>query len=133
MSTVNPLDSAERRLSLVGGLLMLWAVAGGGLLVMMLGQVFIGAIVLAVGVVLGMLLISGRLRQGTRFTTANFIFMVLGVVAFDLILMLQTPLIPPDRRVVWYAYLALLVVLSGATLYFAAKIPRQTGEASPHS
>jgi len=114
-------------------MLMLWAVAGGGLFVMMLGQVFLGAIVLAVGIVLGLLLLSGRLRQGARFTTANLILLALGVLGFDVILVLQTPFVPPDRRAIWYAYLAVVIILSAATLYFAAKNPRRTSETSPHT
>ena len=133
MSSVSKSDLAARRLPFLGGILMLWAVAGGGLFVMMLGQILLGAIVLAVGIVLGLLLLSGRLRQGDRFATANLILLALGVLGFDVILVLQTPFVPPDRRAIWYAYLAIVTILSAATLYFASKIPRGTGETSPHA
>ncbi|MCH8876797.1 MAG: hypothetical protein IIA89_08220 [Chloroflexi bacterium] len=76
---------------------MLWELGGGGLFVLMLDQVFLGAIALAVGIVSGLLLLSGRPRQGARFATANLIFLGLGVQGFDVIWVLQTPFVPPDR------------------------------------
>ena len=114
------------RLVMVLTALNIWAVGGGGVLIALAGRPVFGMLLVAAALVILALTLTGRLGKQREYTVANLVVVGIGIPIIFIGLFLLGAVIPPSMNVIWYAYLAILVVLSGAAILLAAKEARAT-------
>ncbi len=106
--------------------LNIWAVGGGGVLIALAGRPVFGILLVAAALVILALTLTGRLGRQREYTVANLVVVGIGIPIIFIGLFLLGAVIPPSMNIIWYAYLAILVVLSGAAILLAAKEARAT-------
>ncbi len=106
--------------------LNLWAVGGGGVLISLAGRPVFGMLVIAAALVILALTLTGRLGRQREYTVANLVVVGIGIPILFIGLILLGAVIPPSMNLIWYAYMAILVILSGAAVLLAAKGARTT-------
>ncbi len=113
--------TVSSRLSNLLGIVNLWAVGGGGILIALAGRPLFGGLLIAAAVILFGLTLAGRLGGQREMTLSNLVLIAAAIPLLLIGLLLLGVIIPPNLDVVWYGYLAVLILLSGSAIFLAAR------------
>jgi len=90
-----------------------WTLAGGGLLIILAGNPFLGPLLVIAGLVFIGLAVSGRLQRRQSVPLSQSLLTLLGVpIMFVGLLLVGWGLIPERFNFLWYGFLAVLVTLA---------------------
>jgi hypothetical protein len=107
-----------------------WTLAGGGLLITLAGNPFLGPLLVIAGLVFIGLAVSGRLQRQQSISLSQSLLTLLGIpVMFVGLLLLGGGLVPARFNLLWYGFLGVMVVLTVSAIVQLARFVRSDGRA----
>lgn len=119
-----------RRFSITLASLNAWTLTGGGLLVTLGGNPFLGPLLIVAGLVVLGLAFAGRLQKERALTLSQSVLSLVGIpIMFFGLLLLGGGLIPTRFNVLWYGFLIVLLILAVIAIMELARSARSGGTA----
>lgn len=116
----------SKSLTSIAGVFIIVAVGGGGVLILLAGQPWIGSALVGASLIIGGLALTGRLSTRGQLGIGRIVIILSGVIFVVIALLFQAAIMPRALNAVWLLYLLVVLVLAAATVFLAVRDHRSS-------